>query len=78
MKNAIALLPHNYFQKFDIAILTETMLINEDDAHAFPGLYSVHSLATPTLGRPSRGVSKLLKPTVGKIIEIKKSAIQLQ
>lgn len=72
MKNATALLPNNFFQTFDIAILTETMLLKDDDIPTSTGLYSVHSLATPTLGRPSGGVSILLKPTIGKIKEITK------
>ena len=60
LKNAMNLTPQDFFQGYDIAILTETFL-TENWEH--PDFYDTHLKATHgERGRPTGGVSILIRP----------------
>lgn len=69
LKNVIAMSPENFLKDYDIAILTETFL-TENLQH--PNFYGTHLLARQgDKGRPSGGITILLKPHLRPIITIK-------
>ena len=64
LKNTVSLMPKDTFTRNDILIITETFLTAP---YELTGYHGIHSLATPTEGRPSGGVSCFVKPTVGPV-----------